>query len=81
MGVLCGDTLFAEGKKNMAAVTVDNGRHGEDDAIAVVDDGVGRLVLDDVQVVFEVTVRLQTVQNQTGPLEDKQVLATAATLL
>ena len=40
-------------------LTIDDGRHGQDDSIAVVDDGVGRLVLDDVEVVPQVAVRLQ----------------------
>jgi len=41
-------------------VTVDNGRHGEDHALAVVDDRVDRFVLDDVEVVLQLHVRLAT---------------------
>lgn len=58
----------------LKAVTVDNGRHGQDDTVAVVDDGVGWLVLDDVQVVSQVTVCLQPVQNQTSPLKTNKFL-------
>ena len=40
-------------------LTVDDGGHGEDDTVAVVDDGVQRLVFDDVEVMSQVAVCLQ----------------------
>lgn len=39
-------------------VTVDDGRHGQDDAVAVVDDGVRGLVFNNVQVMSQVAVGL-----------------------
>ena len=50
---------YAECQSNKAWLTVDDGRHGEDDTIAIVDNGVGGLVLDDVEIVPQVAVRLQ----------------------
>ena len=39
-------------------LTIDDGRHGQDDAVAVVDDRVHRLVFNNVQVMPQVAVCL-----------------------
>lgn len=39
-------------------LTIDDGRHGQDDTIAVVDDGVRRLVFDNMKIMPQVAVCL-----------------------
>lgn len=44
--------------KTETGLTVDDGRHGQDDAIAVVDDGVHRLVFNNMKIMPQVVVCL-----------------------
>lgn len=44
--------------KAETALTIDDRRHGQDDTIAVVDDGVHRLVFNNVKVMLQVAVCL-----------------------
>lgn len=50
--------------KAETVLTIDDGRHGQDDTIAVVDDGVHGLVLDNVKEVLQVAVRLHESQER-----------------
>lgn len=43
-------------KARIALLTIDDGRHGQDDALAVVDDGVHRLVLNNMKIMLQVVV-------------------------
>lgn len=43
--------------------TIDDGRHGQNDSVAVVDDRVHRLVLDNVEKVLQVIVCLSEQQH------------------
>jgi hypothetical protein len=40
-------------------LTVDNGRHGQDDLVGVIDDGVDGLIADDGKVLLQVTLALE----------------------
>ncbi len=44
--------------KTETRLTIDDRRHGQDDTIAVVDDGVHRLVFNNVEVMLQVVVSL-----------------------
>lgn len=50
--------------KTLTTLTIDDGRHGQDDAIAVVDDRVHRLVLNNVKVMLQVAVCLYESEEQ-----------------
>lgn len=44
--------------KTDTELTIDDGRHGQDDAIAVIDDGVHRLVFNNRKVMLQLVVCL-----------------------
>ena len=47
-------------------IAVDNGRHGQDDAVRIVDDRVDGAVLDDGQISFQVAVSLEVWNKRVG---------------
>ncbi len=51
-------------KKTKTELTIDDGRHGQDDTIAVVDNGIHRLVFNNVKVMPQVAVCLYESKEQ-----------------
>ena len=58
--------------KTDSVLTIDDGRHGQDNAVAVVDDGVHRLVFNNVKVVPQVAVCLYEPREQQQQLSKAQ---------
>lgn len=50
--------------KTQTVLTIDNGRHGQDNTIAVIDDGVHRFVFNNVKVMPQVAVCLHESKEQ-----------------
>jgi hypothetical protein len=51
------------GQADLGVIAVDDGRHGQDHVVRIVDDRVHWTVLDDRQVSFQVTVGLKNTEN------------------
>ena len=51
---------------DLGVIAVDDGRHGQDDAVRIVDDRVDGAVLDDGQICFQVAVSLEVWNKRVG---------------